>query len=34
VLDPLAPEPDVAGPDLEAVAERIIQIETLRGNGT
>jgi len=34
VLDPLAPEPDVVGPDLEAVAERIIQIETLPGSGT
>ncbi len=33
VLDPLAPEPDVAGPDLEAVAEQIIQVETLRGSG-
>ena len=33
VLDPLAPEPDVVGPDLEAVVEQIIQVETLRRSG-
>jgi len=27
VLDPLAPRPDVVGPDLEAVAARLIALE-------
>jgi 2-haloacid dehalogenase len=27
VLDPLAPQPDVVGPDLEAVAAGIIEAE-------
>jgi len=30
VLDPLAPEPDVVGPDLEAVAAGIIAVEDTR----
>ena len=31
VLDPLAPRPDVVGPDLEAVAAGIIAVEAERG---
>ncbi len=31
VLDPLAPRPDVVGPDLEAVADGIIAVEAARG---
>lgn len=34
VLDPLAPPPDVVGPDLGAVAEQIIAIETRQRGGT
>jgi 2-haloacid dehalogenase len=33
VLDPLAPRPDIVGPDLTAVAEQIIAVETLQPGG-
>ncbi|MFQ5571397.1 MAG: haloacid dehalogenase type II [Rhodothermales bacterium] len=31
VLDPLAERPDIVGPDLRVVAERILEIETMSG---
>jgi 2-haloacid dehalogenase len=33
VLDPLASQPDGVGPDLAAVAEQIIRVETLQHGG-